>query len=123
MFFGILNNPKGLTAKELFYYLERVVAHGDGESIVYASSKPVIRISCDPTCVLMEIEENKENKEEVIKCFACKYSRPIDRTKSPEKYFREDCIVCECEDVVGDEYMIYPEDHYCGYGKGRYEDE
>lgn len=66
MFFGILNNPKGLTAKELFYYLERVVAHGDGESIVYASSKPVIRISCEPSCVFMEIKENKENKEVII---------------------------------------------------------
>ena len=55
--------------------------------------------------------------EEVTKCFACKYSRPINRTKSPEKYFRDDCIVCECKDVVGDEHMIYPKEHYCGFGK------
>jgi hypothetical protein len=55
--------------------------------------------------------------EEVTKCFACKYSRPIDRTKSPEKYFRDDCIVCECEDVVGDEPVVYPNEHYCSFGK------
>ena len=59
MFYGVLNNPKGLTAKELLQYLERVVAHGDGENIVYASSKPVVMISCEQNCVLMEIKENK----------------------------------------------------------------
>lgn len=55
--------------------------------------------------------------EKVTKCFNCKYSRPIDRTKSPEKYYREDCIVCECEDVVGDESMIYLKEHFCSFGK------
>lgn len=59
MFNGILYNVNGLTAKELLQYLERVVAHGDGENIVYASSKPVIMISCEQNCVLMEIKENK----------------------------------------------------------------
>ena len=56
---GILYNVNGLTAKELLQYLERVVAHGDGENIVYASSKPVIMISCEQNCVLMETKENK----------------------------------------------------------------
>lgn len=55
--------------------------------------------------------------EQVVRCFDCKYSRSIDRTKSSEKYFREDCIVCECEDVVGDEPMIYLKNHYCGFGR------
>ena len=59
MFYGILNNPNGLTAKELLHYLERVIAHGDENNIVYASSKPVIMISCEPACVLMETRGNK----------------------------------------------------------------
>ena len=59
MFFGILHNPKGLTADELLHYLEHVIAHGDGNSIVYASSKPVTMISCEPKSVLMEVRNNK----------------------------------------------------------------
>ena len=54
MFYGVLNKPSGLTAKELLHYLEYVIAHGDSNSIIYASSKPVTMISCEPTCVLME---------------------------------------------------------------------
>lgn len=56
MFNGILTNPKGLTVEQLFYYLERVIAHGDGNNIVYASSKPVIMISCEQDCVLIEVK-------------------------------------------------------------------
>ena len=63
------------------------------------------------------------NAEQVVKCVYCKYSRPIDRTKFPEKYFNDNCIVCECEDAIGDEPMIYPKEHYCGFGKGRYDDD
>ena len=58
MFYGILNNPRGLTAEELLKYLEYEVAHGDGNNIVYAASKPVVMISCEPTCVLMNVREN-----------------------------------------------------------------
>lgn len=54
MFFGVLNRPKGLTAEELLHYLEYVIAHGDGNSVVYASSKPVTMISCEENSVLME---------------------------------------------------------------------
>lgn len=54
MFFGVLNRPRGLTAEELLHYLEYVVAHGDGNSVVYASSKPVTMISCEENSVLME---------------------------------------------------------------------
>ena len=57
MFYGILNNPRGLTAEELLKYLEYVVAHGDGGNIVYAASKPVTMISCEPSCVLMEVRD------------------------------------------------------------------
>lgn len=57
---------------------------------------------------------------EVVRCMDCKFSRPIDKTKSPEKYFKDDCIICECEDVVGDESMVYPPSHFCSYGKNKY---
>lgn len=50
-------------------------------------------------------------------CVACKYSRPINREKAPEKYFKDNCVVCECEDVVGDEPMVYPPLHFCSYGE------
>lgn len=54
MFYGILHSPKGLTAEELLKYLEYVIARGDGDSIVYASTRPVTIISCESNCVLME---------------------------------------------------------------------
>lgn len=53
----------------------------------------------------------------VTRCKHCKHSRPIDKTKSPEKYYRDDCIICKCEDVVGDEPMIYLDSHFCSYGE------
>lgn len=53
----------------------------------------------------------------VVRCNNCKYGRPIDKTKAPEKYFRDDAVVCECEDVVGDEPMIYPSSHFCSCSK------
>lgn len=65
------------------------------------------------------IDEPTADVVEVVRCKDCKHSRPIDRTKSPEKYFRDDCIVCTCEDVVGDESMIYRTTHFCSYGERR----
>jgi hypothetical protein len=59
MFHGVLYNPSGLTAKELLKYLEYVVAHGDGESIVYCSTRPVTMIDCTLNCVLMETVDYK----------------------------------------------------------------
>lgn len=59
MFYGILHNPKGLTAEELLKYLEYVIAHGDGDSVVYASTRPVTMISCATNCVLMETTDYK----------------------------------------------------------------
>jgi hypothetical protein len=54
MFYGTLHDPKGLTAEELLKYLEHVIAHGDGNSIVYCSTRPVTMISCELNSVLME---------------------------------------------------------------------
>lgn len=54
---------------------------------------------------------------EVVRCEECEHSREIDRKKYPERYFLSHCIVCECEQVVGDEPMIYPKTHFCSYGK------
>lgn len=62
MFYGVLNKPSGLTAEELLHYLEYVVAHGDGGSIVYASSTPVTMISCEENSVLMETAHNDSQK-------------------------------------------------------------
>ena len=59
MFYGVLNNPRGLTAEELLKYLEYVVACGDGNSVVYTSSKPVTMISCELNSVLMEATNNR----------------------------------------------------------------
>ena len=57
MFNGTLYRPSGLTAEELLKYLEYVIAHGDGNSIVYASTKPGINISCELNCVLLETND------------------------------------------------------------------
>lgn len=59
----------------------------------------------------------KVDAVEVVRCKDCKHGRSIDPNRSPEKYFKSDCIVCECEDVVGDESMIYKHDHFCSYGE------
>ena len=59
----------------------------------------------------------RTDEEGQIRCKECKFSRPLDRTKPPEKYYNDNCIVCECEDVVGDEPMIYPKEHYCSFGR------
>ena len=57
MFFGTLYNPSGLTAEELLKYLESVIAHGDGDNKVYASTRLVTMISCEPNCVLIETKD------------------------------------------------------------------
>ena len=53
----------------------------------------------------------------VVQCKDCEHGRPINKTKSPEKYYKDDCIICECEDVVGEEPMVYLPSHFCSYGK------
>ena len=59
MFYGTLYNPGGLTAEELLKYLEYVIAHGDGGSKVYTSTRLVTMISCELDCVLMETIDYK----------------------------------------------------------------
>lgn len=58
---------------------------------------------------------------EVVRCKYCKHSQPLDRTKPPYKYYKDSCVLCVCEDVVGDEHMIYLPTHFCSYGERRSE--
>ena len=58
---------------------------------------------------------------EVVRCKDCKYGENIDTKNAPYKYYKPDCVVCKCEDVVGDEPMIYLPSHFCGYGERREE--
>lgn len=53
----------------------------------------------------------------IVRCKNCKYGQSLDRTKSPFKYYKESCVMCTCEDVVGDEPMVYFPDHFCSYGE------
>lgn len=55
----------------------------------------------------------------IIHCKNCRYGKPLDRTKPPFKYYKDGCIMCTCEDVVGDEPMVYLPTHYCSYGEER----
>ena len=54
---------------------------------------------------------------EVVRCKDCCHGRQIEKTRSPEKYFKDTCVVCLCESVVGDEPMIYEPTHFCSYGE------
>jgi len=56
-------------------------------------------------------------KVEIVRCINCIYSKPIDTTMPPYKYYRPECIICQCEDVVGDEPMVYLPNHFCSFGK------
>ena len=74
----------------------------------------------DAVEILAEIEYTpKTDVAEIVRCEKCLHGRSIDKNKVPEKYFKENCIVCECEEVVGDEPMIYPPTHYCSFGKAK----
>jgi hypothetical protein len=72
---------------------------------------------------VVEVDEIKDiptaDVVEVVRCKDCRNGRPIDKTRCPEKYFLDDCVVCECESVVGDEPMIYRPTHFCSYGERR----
>ena len=61
-------------------------------------------------------EQQTADVVEVVRCKDCVHSRPIDNTKSPERYFKDECVVCECEDVVGDMPTVYSPYHFCSYG-------
>lgn len=75
----------------------------------------------DPVCAsLMWVHEAPTiDAVPVVRCKDCGHGRPIDKTKAPERYYRDDCIVCQCENVVGDEPMVYIPTHFCSYGERR----
>lgn len=53
---------------------------------------------------------------EVVRCKDCRHGKSLDRTKPPFKYYKDSCVLCECEDVIGDEPMVYFPSHFCSYG-------
>ena len=68
----------------------------------------------------MEIERMQRERMDAVyvtRCKNCKYGQPLDTTKAPFKYYKDSCVMCTCEDVVGEEPMIYLPDHFCSYGK------
>lgn len=56
---------------------------------------------------------------EVVRCKDCRHSKKISKTKPPFKYYKDNCVMCTCEDTIGDEPMVYLDTHYCGYGETR----
>lgn len=52
-----------------------------------------------------------------VRCRDCKHGRPPRFNTSPEMYLKQDSVVCQCSDVVGDEFMIYKPTHFCSYGE------
>ena len=54
---------------------------------------------------------------EVVRCQDCKHGKSLDTTKPPFKYYKDSCVLCECEDVIGDEPMVYLPTHFCSYGE------
>ena len=59
----------------------------------------------------------------VVRCKNCEHGKPIDTTQSPFRYYKPECIICYCEEVIGDEPMVYPPTHFCGYGKRKSDNE
>lgn len=53
----------------------------------------------------------------VTRCNGCRYGKPIDTTQPPFRYYRPECVICYCEEAIGDEPMVYPPTHFCGYGE------
>ena len=90
-------------------YINRNELVGNLDRFAFEHFTPLIR-------TLIE-KQPAANVEEVVRCKDCKHGRKTNRIMSPEKFFKEDCVVCECEDVVGDEPMIYVPTHFCSYGE------
>lgn len=53
----------------------------------------------------------------IVHCKDCKHGKSLDRTKPPFKYYKDSCVLCECEDVVGEEPMVYLPTHFCSCGE------
>jgi hypothetical protein len=111
---------KYISANNLIYDIERSRADNNHNNTIasqthIAEHRHFIKMVLDQPAA--NVVENEADLVKVVRCNQCKHSRPINRTKAPEKYFRDECVVCECEDVVGDEPMIYLGSHFCGCGK------
>ena len=80
----------------------------------------------DPVCAsLMWVadEPTVEDAVVVVRCKDCMHSSPIDTKVSPFMYYRPECVLCKCEEVVGDEPMVYLPDHFCSHGERKMSDE
>ena len=53
---------------------------------------------------------------EVVRCKDCRHGKLVDTSLPGFRYYRPECIMCECEEVVGDEPMVYFPTHFCSYG-------
>ena len=74
--------------------------------------------SCDGTIDFTVIDSiGGADVVKVVRCKDCKHGKSLDRTKPPFKYYKDCCVLCECEDVVGDEPMVYLPTHFCSYGE------
>ena len=71
--------------------------------------------------IVEDVVENTPEADvvEVVRCKECKHGKSLDRTKPPFKYYKDSCVLCTCEDVVGDEPMVYLPTHFCSYGERR----
>lgn len=59
--------------------------------------------------------------EAVVRCNDCIHSfilgdSPL-ATEPPYKYYRKDCIMCGCEELVEDYPIVVTDTFYCGYGE------
>lgn len=59
--------------------------------------------------------------EAVVRCQDCIHSFVLGdshlATEPPYKYYRKDCVICGCEELVGDYPIIVTDTFYCGYGR------
>lgn len=59
--------------------------------------------------------------EAVVRCKDCIHSFILEdshlKTEPPYKYYRKDCVMCGCEDLVEDYPIIVTDTFYCGYGE------
>lgn len=58
---------------------------------------------------------------EVVRCEDCIHSKLLKDTnlikENPWRYYRSDCRICGCHDLIGDEFIIVDDDFFCKYGK------
>ena len=74
---------------------------------------------CDPSdCFIIRVinEQPAADVVEVVRCKDCQHGKLVDTTLPGFRYYRPECIMCECEEVVGDEPMVYFPTHFCSYG-------